>query len=753
MVPPVEADKRPLELTPPPSFFQTRIDLFEKRKAERKAWVDQQPREDIKIELLDGKVKDGTSWETSPADIAKAISKALYKKTVIARVDGELWDLDRPLEKSCRLELLDFNDPEGKKVFWHSSAHILGEAAERRWGCSLCIGPPVDNGFYYEMALPDGGAVTQADYEPLKQIAQKAINEKQPFERLELSKEDLLSMFSYNKYKQHIINDKIPDGTSTTVYRCGPLIDLCRGPHVPHTGHITVLEVMKNSSSYFLGDSKNDSLQRLYGVSFPEKDMMKKHKHMLEEAAKRDHRKVGQDQELFFFDQLSPGSAFFQKHGVVIYNALQSFVREEYWKRNYEEVISPNMYNSALWKQSGHWQHYKDDMFTFDVEKEQWALKPMNCPGHCVIYGHRERSYRELPIRMAEFGILHRNEASGALSGLTRVRRFVQDDSHIFCTEAQIEQEIKGLFDFIKTIYGTFGLSFKMKLSTMPEDHLGDEATWQRAEAQLTKALEEFEAETGTKWELNPGDGAFYGPKIDVTISDALNREFQSATIQLDFQLPQQFNLEYRTEEQAGGEGKKSEEKRADRKGDEKAEKKADQNTEKKVDERAERKTKDVASYRRELTPGCARPVMIHRALYGSFERFIGILTEHFGGKWPFWLSPRQVLIVPVMLGAYDYCVEVQRRLRKERIHADVDLSGNTMSRKVRTGQLQQYNFIFVVGAKEMETNSVNVRNRDLPGTQKEGLPVPVEEIVSVLKNLRDERVLKNNYGEQSVGK
>ncbi|KAF2769124.1 threonyl-tRNA synthetase [Teratosphaeria nubilosa] len=741
--------QQPLELTPPPEFFATRNAIFDKRKAEREAWIAQQPREAIAIQLPNGSTKEGKSWETTPGALAREISKSLYERTVIAKVDGQLWDLERPLEKSCKLELLDFEHPDGRFVFWHSSAHVLGEAAERRYGCSLCIGPPVDDGFYYEMALPNMAAVTAQDYKPLKQIVDKAVKEKQPFERLELSKEDLLEMFAYNKYKQHIINDKISDGTSTTVYRCGPLIDLCRGPHVPHTGRIKAFEVMKNSASYFLGDSKNDSLQRIYGVSFPDKKQLDEHKHLLEEAAKRDHRKIGQEQELFFFHQMSPGSAFFLPHGMIIFNALQSYIRDQYWKRGYQEVNSPNMFNSALWKQSGHWQHYKDDMFTFEADKDQWGLKPMNCPGHCLLFGHRERSYRELPMRIADFGILHRNEASGALTGLTRVRRFVQDDTHIFCMESQIEQEIQGLFDFLKAVYGLFGFSFKMKLSTRPDNHLGDVATWERAEAQLSKALDDFKTQTGTPWELNPGDGAFYGPKIDITISDALKREFQCATIQLDFQLPQQFNLEYRTEEQAGpkqelANGEKDKPKAAD--GDKVEDKmgKLEIKSAPPAQPDSSAVKKDEGSYRRELTPGCARPVMIHRAIYGSFERFIAILTEHFGGKWPFWLSPRQILIVPVMKAVEDYVLELQSIFREKYMHVDVDLSGNTMQKKIRTGQLQQYNFVFVVGAQEKESRSVNIRNRDDPATQKMGELIPVDQAVKKLTLLRDERRLSS---------
>ncbi|KAK4612030.1 Threonine--tRNA ligase, cytoplasmic [Fulvia fulva] len=743
-------DARPLDLNPPPDFFATRNALFDKRRAEYDEWVAKQPREDIEITLPNGNKVPGKSWETTPAQIAREMSKSLYERTVIARVDGDLWDLPRPLEKSCNLELLDFEHPEGKKVFWHSSAHILGEASERRFGCSLCIGPPVDDGFYYEMALPQMAAVSEADHKPLKQIVEKITKEKQKFERLTLTKEELLEMFSYNKYKQHIINDKIPDGTSTTVYRNGPLIDLCRGPHVEHTGRIKAFEIMKNSASYFLGDAKNDSLQRIYGVSFPDKKQLEEHKHMLEEAAKRDHRKIGQEQELFFFDQMSPGSAFWLPRGMVIFNALQSYIREEYWKREYQEVQSPNMYDSALWKQSGHWQHYKDDMFTFSVEKHEWALKPMNCPGHALIFGHGERSYRELPIRMAEFGVLHRNEASGALTGLTRVRRFVQDDTHIFCTEAQIGQEIEGLFDLMTAVYGLFGFTFKMKLSTRPEGHLGDVATWDRAEAQLTKALDEFKAKSGTQWELNPGDGAFYGPKIDITISDALRREFQCATIQLDFQLPQQFNLEYRSEEKAVASTKAEAQVNGDAKAAAEAPKAADgEKTEEKLvirsapDARPDPSAapKSEASYRRELTPGCQRPVMIHRAIYGSFERFIAILIEHFGGKWPFWLSPRQILIVPVMPSANDYVLELQKLFRAQKMHVDIDITGNTMQKKIRTGQLQQYNFIFVVGAQEKENRAVNIRNRDDPETQKLGELIPVDKAIQLLCKLRDERL------------
>ncbi|KAL1800374.1 hypothetical protein ACET3X_000716 [Alternaria dauci] len=727
-------DGRPLMLDPPPAFIDHRIQIFEKLKAKYDEEIAQKPREKITITLEDGKNIEGESWVTSPADIARNISKSLFERTVVARLDKgtpdeTLWDLERPLEKSCKLELLPFDDPEGKKVFWHSSAHILGEASERRFGCDLCIGPPIEDGFYYEMALPDNAAVDPADHKPLETIVNSIVKEKQPFQRLTLSKDDLLEMFKSNKYKQHIIKDKIADGTFTTVYRNGPLIDLCRGPHVPHTGRIKQFKVMKNSASYFLGDAKNDSLQRIYGVSFPDKDAMQAHLKFLEEAAKRDHRKIGKEQELFFFHEFSPGSCFFLPHGQIIYNTLQAFLREEYWNRGYQEVASPNMYNSALWKISGHWQHYAEDMFTFDVEKEKWALKPMNCPGHCLIFKHRERSYRELPIRMADFGILHRNEASGALTGLTRVRRFQQDDTHVFCTQDQITEEIFALFDFLKAVYGKFGFTFKLKLSTRPEGFLGDIDTWNKAEAKLTDALNEFTAAGGGAWELNPGDGAFYGPKIDITISDALKREFQCATIQLDFQLPNQFELEYMTSEviptkpkDQPQEGEHIEQKKEKPEG-------ADVTIPKKI---------------KEPQPGYARPVMIHRAIYGSFERFIAILTEHFAGRWPFWLSPRQVMVIPVMPGANDYVKEVQAALRKRHLHADIDISGNTMQKKIRTAQLALYNFIMVVGAEEQQARAVNWRNRDDQETQQRGVIVPLDEAIEKLVKLRDERSIEN---------
>ena len=661
-------DSGPLELEPQAAFIQERLDLFDRLYKEQQDEIASRPREDILITMPDGSVKTGKSYETTPADIAKGISNSLYKRTVVARIDGDsnqLWDIERPLEKSCKLELLDFNDDQGKFVFWHSSAHILGEACERRFGCSLCIGPPVDNGFYYEMALPGQAAVQASDWAPLENIVTKIVKEKQPFQRLEMSKENLLKMFEYNPYKQHIIKDKIADGTRTTVYRNGPLIDLCRGPHVPDTSRIESFAIMKNSSSYFLGDANNDSLQRIYGVSFPDKKLMAAHKKFLEEAAKRDHRVIGKQQELFYFEECSPGSAMWLPHGMRINNAIMEYIREEYWKRGYDEVMTPNMFNVSLWEQSGHLAHYKEDMFILDVDKEQFGLKPMNCPAHAMMFRHRERSHKELPLRLADFGVLHRNEASGALSGLTRVRRFQQDDAHIFCREDQIKTEVADLFDFMKSFYGMLGLTFKLKLSTRPDKYMGEIETWDRAEDKLKEALNEFVSSAGGSWELNEGDGAFYGPKVDIAVLDCLNRSWQCATIQLDFQQPINFSLEYQTAEVAH---KAEDAKPAPAPAAAPAEPATGEEKEK------DNKKKPLL-IKKALASGCARPVMIHRAMAGSIERFTAILCEHFAGKWPFWMSPRQVMVIPVGMGFLDYAKEVALTLKKEHIHVGMYLT------------------------------------------------------------------------------
>nr|XP_054113166.1 threonine--tRNA ligase 2, cytoplasmic isoform X1 [Callithrix jacchus] len=734
------------EVKQQPSFIKERLNLFEILKKDHQLLLAIYGKKGdrsnvITVRVADGQTVEGEVWKTTPYQVAAEISQELAESTVVAKVNGELWDLDRPLEGDSSLELLPFDNEEAQAVYWHSSAHILGEAMELYYGGHLCYGPPIENGFYYDMFIEDR-AVSSTELSALENICKVIIKEKQPFERLEVSKEILLEMFKYNKFKCRILNEKVSTAT-TTVYRCGPLIDLCKGPHVRHTGKIKTIKIFKNSSTYWEGNPEMETLQRIYGISFPDNKMMRNWEKFQEEAKNRDHRKIGKEQELFFFHDLSPGSCFFLPRGAFIYNTLVDFIREEYHKRDFTEVLSPNMYNSKLWEASGHWQHYSENMFTFEIEKDTFALKPMNCPGHCLMFAHRPRSWREMPIRFADFGVLHRNELSGTLSGLTRVRRFQQDDAHIFCTVEQIEEEIKGCLQFLQSVYSTFGFSFQLNLSTRPENFLGEIEMWNEAEKtcaevkekqkrsgkacrlglltptlksgrgneikafllscveapptrrmglgtvtrrqklQLQNSLMEF----GEPWKMNPGDGAFYGPKIDIKIKDAIGRYHQCATIQLDFQLPIRFNLTYVSKD---GDDKK-------------------------------------------------RPVIIHRAILGSVERIIAILSENYGGKWPFWLSPRQVMVIPVGPTCEKYALQVSSEFFEEGFMADIDLDHScTLNKKIRNAQLAQYNFILVVGEKEKINNAVNVRTRD---NRIHG-EILVTSAIDKLKNLKKSRAL-----------
>ncbi|XP_034196886.1 threonine--tRNA ligase, mitochondrial 1-like isoform X2 [Prunus dulcis] len=607
--------------------------LFESIQAEQRAARQSLPSFDpIRITLPDGKVKEGKKWITSPFEIASEISKSLASNALISEVNGVLWDMNRPLEGDAELRILTLdsfdNNEDVRHTFWHSSSHILGQALEMEYGCRLCIGPCArietrldlcttsKEGFYYDAFHGDYG-LNEEHFKKIESTAEMAIKGKQPFERIEVLREQALEMFCDNKFKVEIING-LPADKTITVYRCGHLVDLCRGPHIPNASFIKAFKCLKASAAYWRGNKDRESLQRVYGISYPDKKRLQTHMHKLEEAKKYDHRVLGKNQELFFFDPVSPGSCFFLPKGARIYNKLMEFIKNQYRERGYEEVISPNLYNMKLWETSGHAEKYKDNMFLVEIEKQEFGLKPMNCPGHCVMFQHRNRSYRELPLRMADFGVLHRNEASGALTGLTRVRRFQQ----------------------------------------MPESHMGDLATWKKAEAALKEALIEF----GKPWEVNEGDGAFYGPKIDITVSDALNRDHQLATLQLDFQLPDRFKLYYSAE---GEDGKME------------------------------------------------RPVMIHRAVLGSVERMLAVLLEHYKGKWPFWLSPRQAIVCPVSHTALPYALQVRDQLHQAGYYVDVDTSDKTIQKKVRQAQMAQYNYILVVGAEEVQNGQVSVRVRD----------------------------------------
>jgi len=714
--------------TKDPEWLKSRGEVFEKVKARREAELATKKPVDITVTMPDGNIlaanKDGTpfqAYRTTPYNVACVISQGLADVSTIAKVtyasyaddynpvedgmEGEdtmmdsmddvrdssaddakktlLWDMQRPLVGPvAKLELLKFeNEKDAKTVFWHSSAHMLGEAIEHLYGCKLTIGPPLAGGFYYDSYM-GSDAFREEDYAPIEAEVNKIIKKKQKFERLVITKEEGLELFADNPFKVEILNTKVADGTRTTVYRCGDLIDLCRGPHVSHTGKVKAFAAIRHSASSWLGDTDNDSLQRMYGISFPDKKMLKEWKENQKKAKERDHRRIAAKQELVMFHDLSAGSAFWLPHGTRIYNTLINFMKGHYWKRGFNEIITPNIFNLDLWRQSGHAQHYKDDMFCFDVEGHEWAMKPMNCPGGCLVFASSIRSYRDLPLRLADFGVLHRNELSGALTGLTRVRRFQQDDAHIFCREDQIKVEVLGALDFMREVYDTFGMSYILELSTRPKKALGEIALWDQAEESLGSAMDEFAGKGN--WRVNPGDGAFYGPKIDIKVMDAMERIHQCATIQLDFQLPIRFDLQYTT-------GSKEEGKQF------------------------------------------ARPVMIHRAILGSVERMFAVLCEHYGGKWPLWLSPRQVMVIPVHNDWSDYCQGVRDKLHSEGFYAEVDLSKNTFQKKVRNAQIAQYNFQLVVGEAEVKNGTVNIRTR---GNQVEG-EMKVDEMIEKLKTLK----------------
>ncbi|XP_064416679.1 threonine--tRNA ligase 1, cytoplasmic isoform X1 [Latimeria chalumnae] len=674
-----------------PSYVMERLQFFEKLKSSHntrlaeKALRESRP---IQILLPDGKEVLGESWRTSPYHVALEISRGLAESAVVARVNSSLWDLNRPLEGDTKLELLKFDSEEGKAVFWHSSAHVLGAAMEQLYGGLLCHGPSMENGFFYDMFLEDR-CVSSSDFPSLEEIAHSIINSRLQFERVVAARDQLLELFKYNKFKRRIIEEKI-DAPTATIYRCGSLVDICRGPHVGHTGKIKAFKIVKNSSAHWNRDSSMEMLQRIYGISFPDNKQLKEWEWLQEEARNRDHRKIGKEQELFFFHDLSPGSCFFLPKGAHIYNTLMEFIKE-YRKRGFVEVVTPNIFNSKLWELSGHWQHYSENMFSFQVEKETFALKPMNCPGHCLMYDHRPRSWRELPLRLADFGVLHRNEVSGALTGLTRVRRFQQDDAHIFCTMEQLQDEIKGCLDFLQAIYSIFGFTFKLNLSTRPEKFLGESELWDEAEKQLESSLDAF----GQPWECTPGEGAFYGPKIDIQIKDAIGRYHQCATVQLDFQLPIRFDLRYIRSERC----------------------------------LCFAHSKDGSS--------SERPVMIHRAILGSVERMIAILAENYAGKWPFWLSPSQLMVIPVGRSTENYAQEVRQWFHEAGFTTDLDVTpGATLNRKIRNAQLAQCNFILVVGEKEKSNGTVNVRTRD----NRQHGERRVEETIRRMKELRDTR-------------
>ena len=608
-------------------------------------------KEIIKITFPDGNSKEFPNG-TTPLDIAKSISRGLAEEAVTAKVNGALYDLTRPIERDSSIQLFKFDSAEGKSVFWHSAAHVMAQAVTRLFPfAKLTTGPPFESGFYYDI---DHEPFRPEDLEKIEGEMAKIVAEKLDIKREVLTKGEAMKLFKDNHYKVEIIDEDIAAGVELTAYRQGEFVDLCRGPHVPDTGYIKAFRLTKIAGAYWRGDVKNKQLQRLYGIAFPAKKQLDDYSVMLQEAEKRDHRKLGKDLELFMFHDWSPGSVFFLPKGTIIYNELLKFIREEYIKRGYKEVITPQLFNKALWELSGHWQHYKENMFVLTVDGEEFSLKPMNCPSHILIFKSRTRSYRELPLRIADFCSLHRNELKGVLGGLTRARKFSQDDAHVFCTKEQINSEIMQLLDFAKFVYvDTFKFNFRAKLSTKPEKSMGDPQLWVQAE----KALEDALKASKMKYEVKPGEGAFYGPKIDFDVHDSIGRDWQLATIQLDFQMPIKMEAEYE-----GQDGKRH------------------------------------------------PAVMIHRAILGSLERFIGVLTEHYAGKFPLWLSPVQVRILTVADRFNDYAKELQQKYLDTGIRVEVDDKAESVPYKVREAELDKVNYILVVGEKEVVAGTVTVR-------------------------------------------
>ncbi|WP_410489331.1 threonine--tRNA ligase [Bacillus sp. DTU_2020_1000418_1_SI_GHA_SEK_038] len=606
----------------------------------------------IKVQFQDGQMKEFSNGITV-GEIAESISTSLRKNAVAGRVDGQLVDLCHKLEQDAELSVLTLDSEEGLQILRHSSAHVLAQAVQRIYGkVKLGIGPVIEDGFYYDLKLEH--SLTSDDLLEIEKEMEKIINEDLEIKRMEVFYEEAEKLFKDKgePFKLEILKG-IPKGEKITLYQQGEFIDLCRGPHLPSTGLIKAFKLTRVSGAYWRGNSQNEVLQRVYGVAFKKKKDLDKYLHFLEEAGKRDHRKLGKQLELFMFSEEAPGMPFYLPKGQIIRNELENFSRELQSKAYYDEVRTPLMMNQQLWEKSGHWDHYHENMYFSEVDQTKFAMKPMNCPGHMLIFKNSLYSYRDLPIRLAEFGQVHRHEFSGALNGMLRVRTFCQDDAHIFVREDQIESEIKEVFELVDQVYRTFGFEYSVELSTRPENSMGDDSLWEISERALINVL----VDLGIHYHLNEGDGAFYGPKIDFHIKDALKRSHQCATIQLDFQMPEKFDLSY-------------------------------------INEQNEK----------------VRPVVIHRAIYGSIDRFFGILIEHFAGAFPVWLAPTQVQIIPVSHVHLDYCLEIQEQLRKSGVRVGIDNREEKLGYKIREAQMQKIPYMLVLGDKEANDADVNVR-------------------------------------------
>lgn len=595
-------------------------------------------------------------------EIAASISPSLKKAAVAGKVNGVLVDLDAAVEQDGSVELITPSSPEGLEICRHSCAHLLAQALKRIYGgqaVKLGVGPATQDGFYYDIDLEQ--SLTAADLEKIEQVMGEIVKEDFPIRREAVSRAEAVRIFAEigDPLKLELIRD-LPEDAAITLYRQGEFVDLCRGPHLPSTGRIKAFKLMSVAGAYWRGNSANKMLQRIYGTAFFKQADLEEHLAMLEEAKKRDHRKLGKELGLFMFSDEAAGMPFYLPKGMALRNKLEEFSRKLQWQEGYEEVRTPFMMNQRLWENSGHWDHYHENMYFSEVDDTRFALKPMNCPGHMLIFKNELRSYRDLPLRLAEFGQVHRHEHSGALNGMMRVRTFCQDDAHLFVRPDQIEDEIGKVIALIDRFYRVFGFAYKVELSTRPEDYMGAEELWDQAEASLQNVLDH----RGMEYRINPGDGAFYGPKIDFHILDALGRSWQCATIQLDFQMPEKFGLSY-----IGEDG------------------------------------------------GKHLPVVIHRAIYGSIDRFIGILTEHYAGAFPVWLAPVQVKLLPVSAPFQDYAWEVRRQLAEAGIRAEVDARPEKLGYRIREAELEKVPYTLVVGEQERAGGSVAVRTRGSEGS------------------------------------
>lgn len=610
----------------------------------------------------------------------KKIGMGLYKAALAAKVDGEVVDLMKTIDKDAVVEILTFDDADGRWALRHTASHILAQAVKRLYpDVKLAIGPAIDNGFYYDFDADF--AITPDMLAEIEKEMEKIIKEDYELERFVLSREEAIKLMKEKSedYKVELI-EELPEGEEISFYKQGEFVDLCAGPHVPSTGRVKAIKLLSVAGAYWRGDEKNKMLQRVYGTAFTKKSELDAYLNMLEEAKKRDHRKLGKELELFAIMEEGPGFPFFLPKGMVVRNELENFWRQVHQKNGYKEIKTPIILNEALWHRSGHWDHYKENMYFTKIDEQDYAVKPMNCPGGILVYKSQMHSYRELPLRLGELGLVHRHEISGALHGLMRVRCFTQDDAHIFMLPSQIKDEVLGVINLIDHIYKLFGFEYHVELSTRPEDSMGSDEDWENATNALIDALNA----AGLEYKINEGDGAFYGPKIDFHLKDCLGRTWQCGTIQLDFQMPERFDLHY-----IGEDGEKH------------------------------------------------RPVMIHRVIFGSIERFIGILIEHYAGAFPTWLAPVQVKILPVTDRANEYARQLEEKLKDNGIRVEADLRNEKIGYKIREAQLQKVPYMLILGDKEVEAANVSVRSR------KDGDmgAMSVEEFISRIREEIDKKI------------